>query len=133
MPSVQRIVISTEVAGFVPERSLLHGLYAAHPEAFDEPFAACEFGLAEDASDADVALCAPTAVLVAGQLHFMRREAEVRTLPWLVDEVQRRQGHNCTWRGGTAKVVEVPLGVTWYLHEAEDGRESVHEQHRVWG
>lgn len=129
---MQEIVISTEVAGFVPERTLLNGLFIAHPEAFDEPFPAEEFVLARDATEEEVALSAPMAVLRDGLLYFLRNDAQVRTLPWLVAEVRRREGHNCVWRGGTAKVVEVPDGVSWYLYEAEDGRESVHEQHRVW-
>lgn len=130
--TLQRIVICTDVAGFVPERTLLHGLFCAHPQAFDEAMPASEFGLALDARDVEVGLALPTAVLVRGWLYCLRRDASVRTLPWLVEEVLRRQGRNCTWRGGSAKVVEVPEGVAWYLHEAEDGRESVHEQHRIW-
>ena len=34
-------------------------------------------------------------------------------------------------RGSKLKVVEVPDGVEWYIHEY-DGWESVHEVHRVW-
>ncbi len=129
---MQRIVISTEIAGFVPERSLLHGLFEAHPEAFDEPFAAEEFGLAASADEAELALKTHTAILKDGKLHFLLRDGFVRTLPWLVAEVGRRQGQNCTWRGGSAKVVEVPDGVQWHLWEDDDGSEAVHEAHRVW-
>jgi hypothetical protein len=127
-----KIVISTEVAGFVPERTLLCGLFVAHPEAFDEPFALTDFGFASNASEAEVAEQIPSAILVDGQLRFLRSDCAIRALPWLVEEVQRRQGQNCTCYGGTAKVVEIPDDVAWYLYEAEDGRESIHEQHRVW-
>jgi hypothetical protein len=30
------------------------------------------------------------------------------------------------------KVVEIPDDVEWYVYEADDGQESVHEEHRVW-
>lgn len=128
-----KVVISTEVAGFAPEYSLLKGLYNAHPEAFDsEGIPSEEFGLSADASESEVAAKAITGILVAGMLFFMRNDASVRTLPWLVAEVERRGGVNCTWRGGAAKVVDVPDDVEWYLFIGEDGSESVHEKHRSW-
>jgi len=33
--------------------------------------------------------------------------------------------------GRNLKVVDVPDGVEWYIHEY-DGCESIHERHRVW-
>lgn len=30
------------------------------------------------------------------------------------------------------KVIEIPEGIGWYVHEAEDGSESIHEEHRIW-
>ena len=30
------------------------------------------------------------------------------------------------------RVVEIPDGVKWYIHESESGYESIHEEHRTW-
>lgn len=30
------------------------------------------------------------------------------------------------------KVVEIPDDVKWYIHESEEGYESIHEEHRSW-
>lgn len=29
-------------------------------------------------------------------------------------------------------IVEIPDGVDWYIHESEDGSETIYENHRVW-
>lgn len=117
-------VISQEVAGFVPERSLLHGLYAAHPEAFDGPWDPSEFGLGQSTSEDAVAVKFPLGLIDCGGLYVVRTETWVRTLPWLVAEVQRRKGRNCTWHGGCASLVDVPEG-PWALWVDDDGSEHV--------
>jgi hypothetical protein len=130
---MQRIVICTEVAGFIPERSLMHGLFKAHPEAFEGPWEPENFGLTAESSDEDVSAVLCFGLLHNGELFLYRAtEKDARTLPWLVAEVERRQGRNCTWRGGCAKVVAVPDEVEWLLYEADDGSESIHEAHRIW-
>jgi hypothetical protein len=30
------------------------------------------------------------------------------------------------------KIVEIPDDVKWYIHEYDNGVESVHEEHRIW-
>ena len=30
------------------------------------------------------------------------------------------------------KVVEIPDNIDWYIVEADDGSESIHERHRIW-
>ena len=130
---MQKIVISIEVGGFIPERSLLNALFAAHPEVFTpELWKPEEFGLTSDVDDAELDLKLMTAVVADGNVRVLWPDERVRTLPWLVAEVSRRQGLNCTWRGGRATIVEVPAGVEWYVYENEDGSESIHEGHRVW-
>jgi hypothetical protein len=130
---MQQIVISTQVGGFVPERTLLNALFAVHPEVFaPELWEPEEFGLTAGSDDAELDLKLMTAVIADGKVRVLWRDERVRTLPWLVAEVQRRQGLNCTWRGGPAVVVEVPDGVDWYVYVDDNGSESVHEKHRVW-
>ena len=121
----QRIVYSADVAGFVPERWLLQGLFAAHPEAFDEPFDPADFFLDAQADDEEVARKTIFGLLRDGQLYFIRSEAWVRTLPWLVEAVQSRGGRGCVWRGGSVNVRELSDGVAWELHIDDDGREAV--------
>ena len=130
---MQRAGICPEVAGLVLTYEVLSGLFAAHPEAFSEPMPPEEFGLPEGATEADVEQAMLFAVFDGDRMlrFFEHHEARWRTLAWLADEVERREGKVC-WRDKRAKVLELPDDVRWYLYVAEDGSESVHEQHRVW-
>ncbi len=30
------------------------------------------------------------------------------------------------------KVIEIPDDIKWYIHESEEGLETIHEEHRIW-
>lgn len=53
-----------------------------------------------------------------------------RTNPRLIDVVERL-GENADGPHAELKVVEIPNGIEWSIHEY-DGTESIHEKHRSW-
>ena len=50
--------------------------------------------------------------------------------PALVQAVEEL-GENANGPHAELKIVSIPDDVEWYIHEY-DGRESVHEEHRIW-
>jgi hypothetical protein len=58
-------------------------------------------------------------------------EDEYRSNPILIDLVERFPD-KVACRPHSIKVVEVPDGVNWEIHESDDGREWIAENHRTW-
>jgi len=50
--------------------------------------------------------------------------------PVLVQVVEEL-GQEANTRYNELKVVEIPNGISWYIHEY-DGKEEIHETHRSW-
>ena len=53
-----------------------------------------------------------------------------RTDPDLIAVVEEL-GPEADWHYSNLKVVEVPDDVRWHIHEY-DGKEEIHENHRIW-
>lgn len=110
---------------------MVRELFNRHPELFDEPLEAADFR-GQGESDEELVAHYSGSALVDEKLYFLKDPA-VRTCAWLIEQLESRGYEVMVGNAGrTLKVVEVPDDVQWYLFEAEDGSESIHEKHRVW-
>jgi len=54
----------------------------------------------------------------------------VRTDPILIEAVEKL-GEEANY-ASLLKIVTIPDDIEWYIWEADDGSEAVHEKHRIW-
>ena len=83
------------------------------------------FGLSQEAMDLYTELCEAAGVHAHTYSHEIARDC-----PHLVETV-RTLGPAADTRYSNLKVVEIPDGVQWSVHEY-DGSEWVAENHRTW-
>jgi|APCry1669189034_1035192.scaffolds.fasta_scaffold83377_3 hypothetical protein len=83
----------------------------------------------EDQEDRDTQTRLGSKIMVNNKEFFERYDIE-RNDPALVTTV-RRLGKNAAGEFAKLKIVEVPVGVEWYIEEY-DGQEWVAEKHRTW-
>ena len=83
----------------------------------------------EDQEDRDTQTRLGSKIMVNNK-EFFERYAIERNDPALVTTV-RRLGKNAAGEFAKLKIVEVPVGVEWYIEEY-DGQEWVAEKHRTW-
>lgn len=134
-----KIAIGVGVNGLRLNNYALAELYKRHPEYFDS-FDHGDFLFTEDAhltgqsaADRLMEIYENQAVADTNKIHFLNDGGRMRTNAWLIEQLEQDPVRVITMGyEDTAKVIEIPDDVEWYIHSSEDGSESIHEKHRVW-
>lgn len=134
-----KIAIGVGVNGLRLNNYALAELFKRHPEYFDS-FDHATFLFTDDAHLTGQDACnklmeiySSQAVADHNKIYFLNDGAQVRTNKWLIEQIEQdpvrviEMGYE-----DTAKIVDIPDGIQWYMHASEDGSESIHEHHRVW-
>ena len=129
-----KILIGPGIGGLLLKSSVVAELFERFPDLFDEPFLLKDFvpdGVTGGEGEED-ALMFSQACVKGEQLFFLKDTAALRTLPWLIERIEREGSEALCRRGYNGKVVEIPDDVRWYIRSEDDGSESIHEEHRIW-
>jgi len=71
----------------------------------------------------------PNSSMMASYYEFTPRDC--RTDPILISAIETLGPRKAGGRYAELKIVEIPDGISWYI-EDYDGRETIHEDHRIW-
>lgn len=134
-----KILIGVKPGGLGLNRFALTELYKRIPEAFDS-FYHIDFLFSEDSHLTGVEAqkrlleCySSNAVVDTEKIHFLNNIVAIRSNLWLIEQVERDPIRVIDLSGlHSVRVCEIPDGIKWYLHEDDDGSESIHEEHRIW-
>ena len=129
-----QVLIAPCVAGLHLRQDILDQLFARHPEMFDAPHSAADLlGEQHQHTPDDVASLMANSVVRGDEVHFLDTGVPLRTSTWLLEKFAAEGSAGLVARPSQSlKVVEIPDGVNWYVFENDDGREAVHERHRIW-
>lgn len=130
---MQQIIIGAkDHVSFWLSRPVIEDLFKRRPELFGTPMPADEMRTAQDQSDAELVDQYEYAVLHDGHLHFLDDTDGARTDPLLLEQLRANGPCALSASDIPLRIVEIPEDVEWYVFEADDGTESIHEKHRVW-